>query len=174
MSEIRFPKIIKRENQKNLELGSMRGKVVYTSDWEDVVAGRGVKCRTWEIAGAGVDMDGADITIEAGGYTPIQYVSSAEVVVDSPESGEAYCLVMDPRGQIYINVFDEQKGGQMVFTQGMIITWIAKTDVTLTEFESPKFSDQMFINIPEDTLGFNGTPLSQYMEIVKEFRQKSS
>lgn len=168
-----YPKIIDRPDSDNtdLSLGEMKGKVKYTSDWENVDGGKGVSCRTWVIENVDSDVDGADILILEGGYTPIQLVKAANVVVDAPEEGKAFSVVMDRDSTIYVNYFDG-KENQMVWSEGMIITWIAETDVRLTEFESPSFSDDMFENIAEETPRVNDLPMDKYLQTVRELRKK--
>lgn len=168
----KYPKIIERPDPDNTELllGEMKGKIKYTSDWESVEGGKGVSCRTWVIEGVDSDVDGADIEILEGGYTPIQLVKAANVVVDAPEEGKAFSVVMDTDSKIYVNHFDGQEKNQMVWSEGMVITWIAETDVRLSEFESPSFSDGMFENITEDTSRVNNLPMDKYLQTVKELR----
>ena len=173
-----YPKLIKRPNTSDtqLNIGEMRGEVEYTSDWEVVEGGFGVSCRTWIIKGVIADVDGADIKIKPDiknkkpGYTPIQLVQSANVVVDAPESGKAYCVIRDTDGIVYVNYFDQEPKEQMVLSKGMVICWIAETEVRLTEFESPMFNSEMFMNIPDDLDVVNNLPLTEYREIVNDLR----
>lgn len=166
------PKTIERLNapEETILFDRQDYDVTFTSDWVKVEGAKGVACRTWKIEGVETNVDGADIIIEAGGYTPIQLVQAAEIVVDAPEAGEAWCVVMDTDGQIYINYFDGSEKQQMEWGKGMIITWIAKTEVKLTEFESPSFNDDMFATVPEDKDEFQGRPMIEYLKIVKELR----
>lgn len=166
----KFPKIITRPGGEAISIGGMDSKVEYTSDWEKVDGAVGVSCRTWKIKNVDTNVDGADIIIEAGGHTPIQFIQAAEVVVDAPEEGEAFCCVMDTDGQIYVNHFDGTEKSQMVWSRGMIVCWVAQSKVRLTEFESPSFNEKMFINIPDDTIRFRGRPMSEYLKIVKNLK----
>lgn len=170
----KHPKIIHRtsEASSTLIIGGMEGKVKYTSNWEKVDGGKGVSCRTWKIEDVDADFDGADIKILKGGHTPVQLVKAANVVVDAPETGKAFCAVMDTDSKIYVNYFDGKNKEQMVWSEGMVISWIAETDVRLTEFESPSFSDEMFENISEDNHEVNGLPLEEYLQTVELLRKK--
>ncbi len=165
----KYPKIIDRTDTE-LRIDGLTGEVEYTSNWDNVEGGKGVNCRTWRIKNGKADVDGADIIIEAGGYTPIQKVKSAEVVVDAPESGECWCVVMDTDGEIYVNYFDDKEKFQMVWSEGMIVCWIAKTEVKLTEFESPSFNDNMFENLDEETLENGNDKMFRYLKMVKDLR----
>ena len=144
-----FNKIIARGDNGDLDIGGMKGKVEYTSDWQPVDGGKGVTCRTWRIKDADADVDGADIKIDKGGYTPIQLVNAANVVVDAPEFGKGYC-VMTKDEKIHTSYFDGSTKKQMVWEKGMVIAWVAAESMGLTEFESPAFSDAMFSNIPDE------------------------
>lgn len=170
----KYPKVIGRDNldDSSLVIGETRSEVEYTSGWEKVEGGRGVKCRTWRIKDLEADVDGADIVMEAGGFTPVQLVQVAEVVVDAPEKGRAYCCVMDTDGTIYVNYFDDEEKSQMVWSKGMIIFWIAETEVRLTEFESPSFSPEMFATVPEEVAEFQGLPMTEYLRVVKDLKGK--
>jgi hypothetical protein len=167
----KFPKVINRDRQGTaLEVFGVKGNVKYTGEWQLVEGGKGVDCRTWEVEGINAKVDGADIRIKAGGYTPIQRVNSVDVVIDTPESGKALCVVMDTDGQIYINHFDDEVKGQMEYTEGMYICWIAETEVELTEFESPSFSEEMFTNIDENTIEPGDIALQKYVALVQSLR----
>lgn len=171
--EIKFGKIIARDNPDTTDISfdGFRDTIIYTSEWEEVAGTKGVRCRTWKLERGDGGVDGADIFIEAGGYTPIQYVNSADMVVDTPESGECYCVVLDLDGQVQVHHFNDSKKGQMVWNQGMIITWIAVTEVRFTEFEKPSFHDEMFANIPEETAEYQGRSLTEYNQKVDELRR---
>lgn len=165
----KYPKIIVRTDTK-LRIDGLTGEVEYTSNWDNVEGGKGVKCRTWRIKNGEANVDGADIIIEAGGYTPIQKVKSAEVVVDAPETGECWCVIMDTDGEIYVNYFDDTEKGQMVYSEGMIVCWIGKTEVKLTEFESPSFNDGMFENLDEEILENGDDKMPEYLRTVRVLR----
>lgn len=170
----KYPKVISRgsPDDSSLMIGETGSEVEYTSGWEGVEGGRGVKCRTWKIKNLEADVDGADIVIEAGGFTPVQLVKVAEVVVDAPEEGKAYCCVMDTDGTIYVNYFDGEEKSQMVWSKGMVIFWIAETEVRLTEFESPSFNPEMFATVPEDATEYQGIPMTEYLEVVRDLKGK--
>ena len=148
-------------------------EVVYTSDWNDVPGAHRVKCRTWSLDDGDGGVDGADIVIEAGGYTPIQLVNAATVVVDIPESGSADCVVMDLDGDIHLHHFDEENIHQMVWTERMIITWIARTEFRLTEFECPSFTENMFKTIPEDAPKYEGRTMTDFIAQVMQLRSQN-
>lgn len=161
MSETRnpiFPKIINRGNDGDLSIGGMKGKVEYTSQWDPVEGGKGATCRTWKIQGVDADVDGADIKIEKSGNTPIQLVNAANVVVDAPEFGKGWCCIMAPDGKMHTNYFDDSSKKQMVWDKGMLIVWVAKEPMGVTEFESPAFNEGMFINISDDQGSVSGYP----------------
>ena len=145
-----FNKIVSRNDNGGLEIGGMKGKIEFTSEWQPGDGGKGVTCRTWRIKGVDADVDGADIKIDKGGYTPIQLVNAANVVVDAPEFGKGYCCVMTPDEKIHTSYFDGSTKKQMVWGKGMVIAWVAAESMGLTEFENPAFSDAMFINIPDE------------------------
>jgi hypothetical protein len=166
-------KIVTLDNKsKTLQLGGLIGEVEYTSDWEKVEGGKDVECRTLKIKRSDINVDGADIIIKAGGYTPIQMVNAVEVVVDAPEKGKAYCCVMDKEGNININYFDGETKQQMVWAEGMTICWIAVTDFRFTEFESPSFNKDMFTNLPEDNSHDPSLSFSEYLMRVNELRER--
>ncbi len=146
-------------------------KIKFTDTWQIVDGGKGVWVRTWILEGSEDDVDGADIRIDAGGYTPIQLVHAAEVVVDVPETGESYCVVMDLDGTITTHHFNENEKKQMVWTKDMVITWIAKTEVTLTEFEKPSFHDGMFLTIPDREYEVRGFLIDEYLATVMRVRE---
>ena len=171
-----FPKIVTRGNPDKTEvsIGGLTGQVEYTSGWGNVEGGKGVTCRTWKVAGSDDSnlADGADIKIEAGGYTPVQLVKSARVVVDAPESGDVYCIVMAPGNtEAKVIPFDSSNKSQMVWEQGTIICWIAKKETRLTEFESPSFNAEMFTNIPDGQIEFEERDLSKLCEKVYGLRE---
>jgi len=165
-----FGKLLTRSENSDLMVGEMKGQVEFTSGWEPVEGGKGVTCRTWVIKNVDADVDGADIKIEKGGYTPIQLVNAAQVVVDAPEIGKGYCCVMTKDGKIHTNFFDGSEKKQMVWEKSMVISWIAKEDMALTEFESPTFHDEMFINIPDEQNEIEGRSLAEYRKEVNRLR----
>lgn len=148
-------------------------EVVYTSKWAEVLGAQGIKCRTWKLDNSDGGVDGADILIEAGGFTPIQLVNAANVVVDIPESGKADCVVMDLDGDIHVHHFDVEHAHQMVWTAGMIVTWIAQTEVRLTEFECPSFTEDMFKTIPDDASEYEGRSMTEFIAQVMQLRSQS-
>lgn len=166
------PKLIEREDKDTrvVSFDGSKGKVEYhTGKWDPVAGGRGVTCRTWRLEGGDDGADGADIIIE-NGWTPIQRVKAANVVVDAPEEGEGSCCVMDLEGKIHVTPFDSKNKGQMVWSEGMIITWVSKTRLRFTEFEAPSYSDGMFENIPDDSVEFQSLPMAKYLRKVTELR----
>lgn len=171
------PKIIQRDPEGIvLRVLGMEGEVKYhTGEWETVEGANGVLCRTWMIAGTEDDVDGADIIIKAGGWTPIQLVQAAEIVVDAPETGEGWVVAMDAQGdEVYVNYFDGSEPFQMNWSEGMIICWIAKNEVSLTEFESPAFSEAMFVTVPENVDEFRGRDISKLLETVRFLRGEAN
>jgi hypothetical protein len=58
----------------------------------------------------------------------------------------------------------------MVWEKGMIISWIAKQDMALTEFETPAFHKEMFINIPDSQNEVQGRSLVEYRKEVNRLR----
>lgn len=159
-----------------LTVYGVNGTIQLTSGWEIVAEGKGVKYQSWKINGLSpsTEVDGADIIIEAGGYTPIQLVKTAEIVIDAPENSRCFSVVMDTDGQIYVNGPDELKDRQIVYSQGMIITLIAETETRVTEFESPAFNPDMFETVPEDNDQFQGRSMTKYLRIVRQIRQQVS
>lgn len=171
--EFHGPKIIQRDPEGAvLSVLGMTGEIRYlTGGWESVEGAKGVLCRTWEIVGTEDNVDGADIIIEAGGWTPLQLVQAAEIVVDAPEIGEGWVVAMDKEGdEVFVNFFDESEPFQMNWTEGMIICWIAKSKVRLTEFESPAFNEEMFVTVPEDQNIFRGRDITKLLDTVKRLR----
>ena len=170
-----YPKIITRPSLETTDIiiGKLQGHVKYTSDWAPVEEGRGVSVRTWTLEGDTIDsplVDGADIIIEAGGYTSIQLVNSANVVVDALETDTFFSVVLDAEGQIYVNGPD-RSNQQLIYTKGMIIALIATDPSRFTEFEQPAFHNDMFTTVPENSNVFQNRDMTEYLKIVRTLRQ---
>jgi hypothetical protein len=52
----------------------------------------------------------------------------------------------------------------------MVISWIAKQNMALTEFESPAFHQDMFINIPDDQNEIQKRSLVEYRKEVNRLK----
>ena len=124
-----------------------------TSDWQEIT--NGVRFRTLKFAHfPAIERDGAEIEMQAGSSTPIQYNATENTVyTEVPVHSKLFLLHVDASGNLKIYKYNSTKTIKPHFfttAPGEIMTWIASRDqdelgiAKIMEHEKPGWSDTDF------------------------------
>ena len=119
-------------------------------------------------------MDGAEILIEPGYRTPVQYVGSEHIFNEIRQSGRLIFLTVDPDGNFSRYVLDEDNAGSYMFVmeKGWTMCWIASKNqqksAEVLEFEEPGFASAELVTVEYGATEINGQPIpSEFWHAIK-------
>lgn len=154
------------------------GRVKYSENWEIIPGYEKLRFRTWQFEDVDASIkDGAQIEIQPGGRTPVQFVKSENTFYETFIKGKLLFLMVSPEGKLFVDSFDSsvhKVSYTLEVPKGYLMCWLSSNNqenpAEVLEYEEPGFSTVELPTVPDDALIFEGQTIPQeFWDIIHKF-----